>query len=306
MNLWKQFIVGVCLCLCIPFKQSIADEITIHFMPAPVEINWSNPHALLVSTIMSGLTITKSKQHAIGHVSVELKCDSMNLHHFSGMTSKNADPTLNVLIRNYGMAALFVVNKGKHETSKDVKKYVSKHHRVGRSSFFTVEVQPESCARAYAYYKEFDELGYGKMYSGLNLRPRYREGAGCSAYGASYLDINNVLIPEIEAEWMTSVLVPMKYVGKPMTDKKISVFKILKAVNARWAKPHEPHIPLHFYDPDKMHDWALQAYKRASLGEMVAGYKMHPEKRGKSFGVRVDMTHVDTPTDSFWKVRPSL
>jgi hypothetical protein len=286
------------------FSSVHADEITLHFMPSPASINWSNPQTLLLSTLKSSFTITKSKQHAIGHVFVELKCDSTGLHHFSGMTSKGLGPTLNVLFKKYGMAALFIVNKGKHESSSSVKKHIKKHNRVGRSSFFTVEVAPESCARAYAYYKEFDALGYGKMYSGLNLRPRYREGAGCSAYGASYLDINNVLLPEIEAAWMTDVRVPLKYIGYPLRDEGVSIFKILTAFNSRWAKANEPHMKLHFYDPDKMHDWTMDTYHQANAGLKRYGHQFFPEERGKSKGVRIDLSSVDTPLDSFWLKRP--
>lgn len=296
-----QFIL---LLLLSSFINAFADEITLHFIPAPKPINWSSPNSLLISTLINTFTKTKSRQNSIGHVNVELKCDSINLHHFTGMTSKGSETTMNVLFKKYGMAALFVVNKGQHEVSDVVEKNIEKHNSVGRSSFFTVEVAPESCARAYEYYKEFDALGYGKLYSGLNLRPRYREGSGCSAYGASYLDINNLLIPEIEAAWMTDILVPLKYIGKPLTNNKVGFFKILTDFNSRWAKISEPHMKLHFYDPDKMDEWARNAYEAASHGQKVAGFKMIAETRGESHGVRVDLTSIDTPTTSFWLSRP--
>lgn len=284
---------------------TFADEITIHFIKSPKGLNWSNPQKLLLSTIRNELVKTNGVRHPIGHMAVEVKCLSLGIHYFTGMTNKNSnDFTQLVFKKKYGMGVLYHVYDGKLEDSDNLKQDLEQQYQGQRSSFFTAEVSPETCQRVHRYVTEYRQLGLGNYYSGLNARPRYQEGAGCSAYAASFGEIAGFLDPQIEEQWMQLIRVPKKFIGGPITGKRVSFFKILTAFRAKWAKENEDHILTHFYDPEKGYHWAKEQYWFARVGGDVAGFPSIPEKRGNSLGVRVDFSSIPTPQDNFWLKRP--
>ena len=46
------------------------------------------------------------------------------------------------------------------------------------------------------YFHEYRDRGYAQNY-GLPLRPRYGEGAGCSAFAVSFLDVAGLLASDL-------------------------------------------------------------------------------------------------------------
>ena len=272
-----------------------SDSIKLNFYPSPYGINWKSPGRLARSVILNRLAKGGRK---IGHVSIELTCGTER--YFSGMVeSDNNTPYTDLLFKEkYGFGVLYYDFNGYMETDRDLTGELAEREAKGNLSFFEVVISPETCQRLVQYHREYQQLGFDKHY-GLINRPRYREGAGCSAYGASMLDVAGVLDPEWKKAWNKTIQVPEKYIGGPTTGRRVSFLKIaLLFAHDRWARDFEPHRTLSVWDPDEMHRWVKTQWKLEK--ESHSG---HYELliRGKAKGLRVDRTWVPTPNDSFWK-----
>jgi hypothetical protein len=310
---WKMIILGMLLGWLLPHTTLTANaeellsaptqnSITLHLIPSPKGINWRKPQALAVTAIKNQIARSPGgKRHAIGHVYVELTCG--NQHLFTGMTSQNDTEEREALFKKgYGLGILFKDYAGKLENSDDVEKDLQPMHAVGRSSFVRFLISDSTCSRLQTYLTEFRANGYDQVYAGLNGRPLERQGSGCSAFGASFLELAGLQTPEFEDEWMTYHIVPRKFVGGPQTNRRVSILKILFAFSAQWSTSIGDNFPLHFWDPEKMDDWTREAY--LDLNGHSSRQFNWPAARaliGKSPGVVFDATHVPTPTGPIFK-----
>lgn len=277
------------------FFSAHSDSIRLNFYPSPYGINWKSPGKLARSVILNRLAKGGRK---IGHVSVELTCGTER--HLSGMVEDDDNiPFTDLLFKEgYGFGILYYDFHGYMENERDLASELASREEKGNLSFIEVMISPETCERIANYQKDYLQLGLDKHY-GLINRPRYREGGGCSAFGASNLEIAGVLDPEWIKAWNKTINVPEKYIGGPDTGKKVSFLKIaLLFAHDRWARDNEPHRPLNFWDPDEMYRWTKTQWK---LEKETHSGQYELLTRGKAKGLRVDRTWVSTPTDSFWK-----
>jgi len=279
-----------------------ASVLTLHLIPSPKGIHWTKPQALAISAIRNEIARSPAgKRHPIGHVSVELSCGDQHL--YTAMTSQNDSEERRALLHGYGLGVLFKDYAGRLETSKEVSADLKAMNRVGRSSFVRFFISDATCARLMTYLREYHANGYDRIYAGLNGRPLRRQGSGCSAFGASFVELAGLMTPEFETQWMQTRIAPKRFVGGPLTHRRVSVLKILFAFRAPWATDPEQGFLLHFWDPEKMDHWARQAYR--DLRAARAQGASHPARAfpwpavavslGKSPGVAFDATHVPTP-----------
>src|SRR5262249_21617026 len=154
--------------------------------------------------------------------------------------------------------------------------------RLGRGhvAWIRFRVSDAACGRMRQYYDEYRARGLDRFY-GLHLRPLYGEGAGCSAFGTSFLEVAGILDPELSASWSHVRDVPESLIGdggKP----KVGLLPLLFSSRAgRWAKPGEPARRIGFWDPDRMFAW-IQATWKAETATPTGRFL--PERRKKSKG----------------------
>lgn len=294
MSLWW-------ISLQLMFSVVHADSVKLNFYPSPYGINWKTPGKLARSVILNRLAKGGRK---IGHVSVEISCGDPHSpgseYVFAGMVDDDHNVSYQDLLfkQGYGFGILYYDFLGYMENSDDLQAEKVAREKKGNLSFIEIEIQPSTCKRLLEYHREFQQLGYDKHY-GLINRPRYREGAGCSAFGASVLDVGGVLDPEWQKAWTKTILIPEKYIGGPDTGRHVKFIKIaLLLANDRWAKTNEPHRSLTLWDPDEMHRWVKRQWK---LEKKNHTGQYEPILRGKAKGLKFDRTWVNTPNDSFWK-----
>jgi len=152
------------------------------------------------------------------------------------------------------------------------------------------------------YHEEFIATGGDKHY-GLVNRPLYHEGSGCSAFGASFLEVAGLLEDEFIRNFSRLRLVMTKHIGGPGTGRKVSVFKLLskksKYDNNRWADPDvDDYRPIFFWDPDLMFRWAEATFDREV--EYPTG-QWELVRIGKAKGLIADRRHIPTPTGPIFK-----
>lgn len=263
------------------------NEMTLYFMPSPYGLNWETPASITRTTIRNEITF---KDRHIGHVAIELKCED-GTHLITGMTGDVSVAKGLLLREGLGLGLLFYNFNGNIENTEKLKPEIENKSKEGRMSFLQFKIKNSTCKRLVQYVKEFTEKGYQANYA-LPHRPRYGEGAGCSAFGASFLELAGIMEEEFKNAWSRNLRVPEKYIGKPISDKTVPITSLLMPLsNTRWAQEDEPHKKIFFWSPDDMHEWVLKKAKNESANK---DYTI--TKRENAWGVVYDRTNVETPT----------
>lgn len=230
----------------------------LYFIPtAPFKLDWDTPRQLLMSVVK---TTTLNGSHPIGHVSVEVQYqgqDDAEHHMFTGATDRDDNVGQTLLIKNdIGFSILERAWPGILENEASLKKSLTARvKKADRLSVATFLINDEAALRLLEYIKAL-RADTNPRYYGFAARPMKSEGAGCSAFGASFVQQIGALTPALKAAWSQSVRVPLCLMAGHAGVEKISVAKVLVSSKAgRWAKPEEPHMLLEFFDPDLMHAW---------------------------------------------------
>jgi hypothetical protein len=265
------------------------NSLTLYFAPSPVGMDWSSPANLAWSALKNRLSM---KSRFMGHVFVEFQCGKER--ELTGMVGKNFDYLNQLLIESRGLGILYHSFEGKLEDKKDLDQELPKHLKDGRVNFARFLLNNGQCQRLTNYLKEYRAQNVGRYY-GLANRPLYGEGAGCSAFGASFLDVAGIMDTEMKETWSNSVNIPMEFAGPPIKDERVSLFKVMFGAK-KWAREEEPHRKLMFWDPDRMFKWVNDKVKKATPNN---GYSVL--KIDQSVGVVFDKSHLPVPQSPIWK-----
>lgn len=249
-------------------------------------MDWSSPSQLAKSALMNRLAF---QPHFMGHVWVELKCGSN--HDITGMIGQNFDYLTQLLLNNRGLGILYHSFDGRLEDKADIEKEKTEYLSKGGMNFITFKLSEGQCSRATSYLNEYRKNNVGRYY-GLANRPRFGEGAGCSAFGASFPDVLNILDQEMKEAWSYSVNIPLELAGPPLKDEGVSLFKVMFN-SGSWASDNQPHKKLSFWDPDKMYKWVNEKVAQKQSSYTVT-------KIQNVDGVIFDKSHVPVPEEPIW------
>ncbi len=279
-----------------------ADEIKLHFIRSPLGISWRGPWSFATSAIRNSLVRGHgNRTYPIGHVFVELKCDSTGTHIFRGMTSESSGTDVErnlVFKKRYGLGIIFHTYEGKLEKDAGIAADLSVIEGSARLGELAIDVSPESCARMVSYAEEFEALGYGKLYSGLQADPLKREGAGCSAFAVSFLRVGGLMDEDFNS-WKQVIDIPKRLVGGPLTGYRVNPLKLLGNPFIRWSN-RVPHINLEAWDPESMHRWVSRMYYEVTEGANRGNWEADASRDGDTLKVRLDMRQREVPVGPFW------
>lgn len=279
-----------------------ADRLTVYNYASP-GLDWSSPRQLgrtllgAYASLVNG--IRGDLVYPIGHVSVEVKCEASDFgaatHFAAGMQPRSSTESLQVLfIKRAGLGMLFYNLKGHLDATASVLEDNAKFEKMGKGmNFVTFKINSETCQRLAQFHAQYIAGGHDRWY-GLPNRPRYREGGGCSAFGASFVEVAGLLTPEMKAAWTHTIDVPESLIGEG--GKKVRFAEIIrdKDQTRRWAYPWEESRQIFFYDPDLMYGWVNDAFAREA--HSPSG-EVELQTRGKLRGIVLDRTGVATPAE---------
>jgi hypothetical protein len=216
------------------------------------------------------------------------------------MTAARKRDRFKILFREQlGLGVLFHFFDGHIERPKQIERDLARRFEVGQISFLRIRLRPESIQRLIRFHDEFVSDGKPKYY-GFPVRPRYREGGGCSEYAASYLEVGGVLLNEFCQAWQKTVLVPEPLIGGPASNRRVSMREILLSRHARqWASDINKHRPLTFWDPDLMHQWVERVWQSGGAGQYESLH-FSCVKMQSARGLEIDLTHLPTPIEPLW------
>ena len=276
-----------------------SDELTVYFIPSPAGIDWSTPGSMVKDVLKSQVG---GKAHSIGHVNIRIDCPTLGRTALTGMTSEGNTEERELLFeRGYGLGILFHTFLGRLDRENEIEPDLLAMARERRLTSVRFAISTPTCARLLEYLDGFIARGDYLKY-GLPNRPRYGEGAGCSAYGASFIEIAGLMNDEFRVLWTQNKRVPEILAGGPMTGERVSVLDLLdQRKNARWALPHlEKGWDLFFWDPDRMDTWVRDTWERESRTP-VSVRRYRPEIHLGGPSLFIDARRVPTPRDPIWK-----
>jgi hypothetical protein len=272
------------------FKSMAAtSSLTLYFIPSPKGMDWSSPANLAWSALKNRISF---QSRFLGHVFAEVQCGQNR--DITGMVGKRFDYLNQLLIQSRGLGVLYHSFEGGLEVAQEVDEEIKDLSETGeRLNFVKFLLNEGQCQRLMTYLKEYREKNVGRYY-GLANRPRYGEGAGCSAFGASFTEVAGVLDLDIKEAWSHTVNIPLAYAGPPLKEEGVSLFKLMMNAS-KWAKEDEPHQKLFFWSPDLMFDWVKSKLAKSSVEKQFV-----VETRGKVQGIVYDKSHLPAPEGPIW------
>ena len=287
---------GLFLLLGLP-SLAYGNSLTLYFYPSPKGIDWSTPRALTASTFANQAA---GESHSIGHVNIELFCDQGKIHELTGTTGAETSEVTRLLFREQVGLGLFfhTFADGRLYRPGEITAELPERYATGNLTFLEYLVSEPTCLRLKRYLDEYRARGLDRFY-GLSNRPRAGEGAGCSAFGASALEIAGLLDPVYRRHWSIALRVPRRAVGGHLTGLRVPVRRVLLApVGRRWAAEGEAGFPLFFWSPDRMHGWVQRAWDSE---KELPPLPYRRGRRGNALGFTFDARLIPTPTEPIWE-----
>ncbi len=283
------------------FLADTSHSLTIYVIPPRVAYDWSSPHSLYRSYVKNYKRNLLSRQnYLLGHAFLELRSTLLPERILTGMRagSRN-EQKQHVVKEHYGLAILGAGLEGRLETEQELEFKLDKYSRHGRLAFMKLLITEAAASRMIqffeAYVSRFDTTGgKGAPYGGA-FWPRYfGEGAGCSAFVVSFLDVAG-LLREDYVDWRVDVNIPMSLIGGPYnSNHEVSFSDIRKAYN--WADPDmlnsTEYAPFSIFDPYLMFDWIREIH---TVPRLNGETKVSPVTRAKAQGIVIDGRRIPVP-----------
>jgi hypothetical protein len=279
-----------------PSGASGLNQLTIYVIPSKVKYDWSSPRTLYKSFVKNyKRNLFTKKGYLLGHAFVALRSPRLEQDVVTGMRSADRGEQKDMLLKeHYGLAVLGADMAGKMEQRDDLEKMIGKYSRKGRLAFMDFLVSDAAMDRMirflHSYESYFDEEGrHGARYGGA-FWPRYKgEGAGCSAFAVSFLDLAGILTEEFE-EWLVSINIPMDLIGGPYNNDNEVRLKDIRKSHA-WADKeslaNEDYEHFEIFDPYLMFDWIARNWQEPEItGDINASAQRINDAIGLSFDAR--------------------
>jgi len=276
---------------------TFGNELTLYFFPSPYKMDWGSPQRLAKSVLKNTFMPTKYLlRHSIGHVSTELNCENDGYYHLSGMTTKDKTEDRDLLLKKkIGLGVVFYPMKGMLQSQKEVKDDLEDRYKKGRMNWLTFKISKPTCNRLKTYIQAYEREGIADVY-GLVFNPRKKEGAGCSAFGVSMLEVAGLMTSEYRTEFSQRVFVNNDLDGFSNGEKKVSFFKVLAGLKGsiKWVSDKFTGRELFFWRPNLMYEWAQNKIKKVN-NRKLNDYKIIT--RGKTKGLLIDRSKTPTPNE---------
>ena len=193
--------IFIILCLLTSPLAFAENFLKLYFFPTPYNFSWKSPQTAAKSVIKN--TILPSPYNyksSIGHVAVEVKCGE-HFYDLTGMSmADRTQDTQLILKEKIGLGVLFYPMDGRLQTQEELREDIQE--RMGKKdiSWLKYKINEITCHRLRTYLTIYRNEDLGRTY-GLVFNPRKKEGAGCSAFGASFVEIAGLLTDELKLRW---------------------------------------------------------------------------------------------------------
>lgn len=246
------------------------NEITFYAIPELNNINWDGPSSLFRSTFKGYVkSVFHPKSYVIGHAYVKIESPLLDSVLYIGMRSMSRSQNFKGIFKDgLGLGILGASLKGRLESTEEVRKSIQYYEKRGKISFIKVETNETAIKRVLdfiAQYQKENEFGLSPadFYNGA-LWPGYEnEGAGCSAFALTILDLADAFPKHLYDDWAASIRIPMGLIGgQRYNRKKVNGAKLL--MKNSWYKGSgvrdTDFVDFSIFVPDKIYRWILDEY----------------------------------------------
>lgn len=259
-------------------------------------MRWESPGKLVFSYLRNFLTRSSygKYRHPIGHMMVELR-DSAHQVIAGVRAVKHSGMTRNVLFNGFGLGILFEKIKGLLDETTVNLPDIQRRSKNGDIAYLQFRINQPVFDRLWKYYTAYKEKGLYKLYNGLN-QPLAGEGAGCSAFAFSFLEVAGLLEmvpPEICRIERPAPATLIQRSGT--TDKPVSLLKLV--LSRRWASATDPEAT-HYstYEPTWLFNWINKYHSF-----MPEAGKVQQVWLNKAPGILIDCSEQPVPSGPIWR-----
>jgi hypothetical protein len=292
------------LCIVILSQTCFADELLFTVIRPEVAMNWKNPRRTLITYIKSGLNKKYKREghtlkHSIGHVGIHVNCSATDGQSEYVRTTGQSNVTEDdyhelVLKRKVGLGVLLESVRGKLFSTEEADHDLADYSGSDRLAVIDYQISNSTCRRVQKFIEEYEQKKVYQNYGSFGARPRYGEGAGCSSFGVSVLEVAGLLDAEQYQDWQMKIKIPQKLVGGSLNPgNSVSIISVLfSKYMLAWAKPDEPGYDVTFWEPEFIYRWIQKKYEDDANLQKIT--------EAGTIGVKIDATNVATPTDPLW------
>ncbi len=273
-------------------------EMTLYVIPPKTPMNWHSPQSLFFSYVDNLLARSRYilRSHPMGHLVIELK-DSTRQTTVGIVAESKSDLAYKVYAKGYGLGILFTGLSGNMEEGEINTRELSKRARRGDVAFIKFNLCSDAFDRLWRYLEEYKMRSYHKIYNGEN-KPREGKGAGCTAFGTSFIDIAGLRSAVETDKWIVRANVPDKLIGGPVGNNRwVGIHRIM--FKRKWADTtRQPYRKIVYHEPSLIYGWIAGEW--ATKGPVTAhGYKR--AQKGKAMGLEIDCSQYTVPDEPIWQ-----
>ena len=259
-------------------------EFTLHVIPSPMQLDWSNPRGLFLTTFLNHLRGDKAP---IGHFYIEFPLLTDAVRSFSPKLESVIEGATRVITgmsrqkmtvlesfkvvqgKRLGLGSFYYDFKGKLDSVSEAIEEIAWAKKKKRHASITVSITEEKAQQMLEFLKEWIERGSFRHYSG-GLRVDIGEGAGCAEFGMHFLCMA-LGLHAVNPDWSQRVRIPHKLIGGGFAGhaERISVWDLFKDGD-RWAYGSEPHHVYSIVDPELVFQW-IKDHSKGDHMRLIAG-----------------------------------
>lgn len=274
------------LFLSLKSQANSSNFLKLYFFPTPYSFEWDSPQKLARSVIKNTLLPSKfNYKSSIGHAAVELNCGE-SFYALTGMTMADSrEDTRLILKEKIGLGVMFYPMRGRLQTRQELEVDIKERLGTKSLSWIQYDINEITCHRLRTYLTIYRNENLENVY-GLVFNPRKKEGAGCSAFAASFVQIAGILSEEHYMNWSRKLDTNKELNAYNGSASHVSIFKMAAGIGSKqWASSPDQSIPIFFWEPNLMHEWVKKTYQ-AEKERNIGLYQL--EKTGSSIGLRYD------------------
>lgn len=261
------------------------NKLTVYAFRSSAPLDYATPRQLafsLVKSFRNRRNPNAESSHFLGHLSVQIQCRATGLSpSFNALASISGGENdfatvMRSLSRGGGLDPVLATYKDGHFEDETVARndIVQNAKRGGLRSLEFL-ISDEACLRAKSFHLEFKSKNYAKNF-GLLLNPRKREGAGCSSYVMSVLEVAGMMTFDFRKNWVQTLRVPKAYFSGSSDLRPVRFAKTLGGLMAApWATPQTPHIEIQYWEPTLIYSWIQ---KHSSAGQTQPGLRFYAQE----------------------------
>ena len=271
---------------------------TLYVIPPQTPMNWHSPQSLLFSYVDNLLARNRyiMRRHPMGHLVIELK-DSTRQTIVGIVAESKSDLAYKVYAKGYGLGILFTGLSGNMEEGEINAKEMLVRTRRGDVAYISFNLCNDAFERLWRYLGEYKQRSYHKIYNGEN-KPREGKGAGCTAFGTSFIDVAGLGSAVDIEQWTVRANVPDKLIGGPEGNNRwVGIHRIM--FKRKWADTtRQAYRKIVYHEPSLIYRWIMNEW--ATKGAITThGYKR--TQKGKAKGLLIDCAQYTVPNEPIWQ-----